>query len=531
MKPWCALLIAWTFLAGCAQVREVSGGEKDSTPPQLISASPGNLTTDFKGDHIALRFDERIQLERASERILFSPPLTGTPKFKLSGSKEVTIELRSSLLENTTYVVTLGEAIKDLTEGNPTAGLDHVFSTGPVIDARTITGAVTNASTGAPEKDVMVLLYQPADTLAFRTGRPAYAVKTNAEGMYRFAHLPEGLFVLRALRDKNANYKYDLPNEEIAFLNTAVASALSDRVGTPAILRLFQEMPARQLIRDSKTLPDRSLRIVLARPTQDIRIVDVARSGGRLQWLPEWNDTRDTVVLWPSDTTLLSEGRYEVSTETGVVDTVRYRVPEKPEFYLGLRARMNDNSGGTEVVITASRPVDAFDDTRVQLVVDSVHATFTMERTGSRTFKLHSPVPTKNNVHLTALPKAFHDLHGGTNDTLRTELSPADDRNTGVVRVQLKFNEEPNVPLVLLLLDGQGRVVRSTPLPLGQYNVTWARSQPGAHELRLIADHNGNGQWDTGDLRQDLQPERVWPYPKKINIRAAWDIGLEWTVE
>ncbi len=531
MTPWCVPLIAWTFLAGCAQVREVSGGEKDSTPPQLISASPGNLTTDFKSDQIVLRFDERIQLERASERILFSPPLTGTPKFKLSGPKEVTIELRTPLLENTTYVVTLGEAIKDLTEGNPATGLDHVFSTGPVLDACFIAGAVMNASTGAPEKDVLVLLYSPADTVAFRTGRPAYAVKSNTQGMFRFAHLPEGEFVLRALRDKNANYKYDLPNEEIAFLNTTVASALPDSAGTPVILRLFQEMPARQLIRDSKTLPDRSLRIVLARPAQDIRILDVTRSGGRLQWLPEWNETRDTVVLWPSDTTLLSEGRYEVSTETGVVDTVRYRMPEKPEFYLGLRARLNENSGGTEVTITTSRPVDAFNDTRVQLVVDSVPATFTMERTGPRTFRLQSAVPTKNNVHLTALPKAFRDLHGGTNDTLRTELSPADDRNTGVVRVQLKFSEEPNVPLVLLLLDGQGRVVRSTPLPLGQYNVTWTRTQPGAHELRLIADRNGNGRWDTGDLRQDVQPERVWPYPEKINVRAAWDIGLEWTLE
>ena len=532
MRRWSAPLIAWVLLAGCAQVREVSGGEADRNPPRLVSADPGNLTTEFNGERIVLRFDERLQLERASERILFSPPLSGTPKIRLSGPKEVTIELRSALLDSTTYVVTLGEAIKDLTEGNPTAGLEHVFSTGPLLDARTIAGKVINAYTGAAEKEVMVLLYRPADTADFRNDRPAYAVRVDAQGQFRFPHLPEGEFVLRALRDKNNNYRYDLPNEEIAFLGTAIRSAEPDSAQPSSVtLRLFQETSARQLIRDSRTLPDRSLRVVFARPAEEVRIRDIARTGGALRWTPEWNETRDTVSLWPSDTTLLGDGRYEVSTETGVVDTLRYRTPEKPEFLLGLSAVLSERTEGTEVVLTASRPVATFDDTRVLLMVDSIPVGYTIERSGSRLFRLKTTVASDRTIRITALPKALRDIHGGYNDTLSMDLGLADERSTGVIRVQLKFNEDPGTPLIVLLLDGQGRIVRSAPLPSGQRSITWARSQPGAHELRLIADRNGNGRWDTGDMDQDLQPERVWAYPEKVNIRAAWDIGLEWTVE
>ncbi|MDQ3100045.1 MAG: Ig-like domain-containing protein, partial [Bacteroidota bacterium] len=67
---WC---IAVILTAGCAQVAEISGGDRDTEPPELIAAEPPSLTTNFTGDRIILVFNERIQLERVRERLLISP--------------------------------------------------------------------------------------------------------------------------------------------------------------------------------------------------------------------------------------------------------------------------------------------------------------------------------------------------------------------------------------------------------------------------------------------------------------------------
>src|SRR5690606_27169760 len=40
--------------------------------------------------------------------------------------------------------------------------------------------------------------------------------------------------------------------------------------------------------------------------------------------------------------------------------------------------------------------------------------------------------------------------------------------------------------------------------------------QPGAYNMRIIADENENGVWDTGDLLLKRQPEMVIPYVQII---------------
>lgn len=40
--------VAVLFALGCAQVRPITGGEKDSTPPSLVSSTPPNGTTRFQ---------------------------------------------------------------------------------------------------------------------------------------------------------------------------------------------------------------------------------------------------------------------------------------------------------------------------------------------------------------------------------------------------------------------------------------------------------------------------------------------------
>lgn len=51
---------------------------------------------------------------------------------------------------------------------------------------------------------------------------------------------------------------------------------------------------------------------------------------------------------------------------------------------------------------------------------------------------------------------------------------------------------------------------------------------PGNYSLRVIEDKNENGVWDSGNLNNKIQAEKVKMYPKAINIREDWDIIIDW---
>ncbi|MEO7265779.1 MAG: Ig-like domain-containing protein, partial [Ferruginibacter sp.] len=57
----------------CAQIGSPSGGPRDSLPPVLAKATPGERTTNFKGNKISLTFDEYIELKEVSNNLFISP--------------------------------------------------------------------------------------------------------------------------------------------------------------------------------------------------------------------------------------------------------------------------------------------------------------------------------------------------------------------------------------------------------------------------------------------------------------------------
>ena len=78
------------------------------------------------------------------------------------------------------------------------------------------------------------------------------------------------------------------------------------------------------------------------------------------------------------------------------------------------------------------------------------------------------------------------------------------------------------------LLGSGEKVMRTVPVKNGAFellNVT-----PGQYYLRLTIDANANGKWDTGNYLDHLQPEEVYYYPKKLRLRANWDLDEDWNI-
>lgn len=523
-----ALLVL--LAGGCAQVREVTGGPKDEQGPRLISASPADGSVRFVSDRFVLRFDERVQVKRPAAGLLVSPPIDPPPTIALAGAREVEVRWKAPLKPGTTYSFAVGEAIQDLTEGNPALGLTYVLSTGETLDSLALLGTVTDAFSLAPQAGVLVLAYAADDTTSFTKGRPAFATRTDEQGRFMLRHLPQAQLRLTALKDLNGNYRYDLPGEEIAFLESAVAPhASGDSTARPVVLRLFQERSAVQRVQSASITDDRAWRIVLARPAERIVVRDIAREGGRLMWRPEWSSARDTVLLWPSDTTALEAGRYELSTEAGVLDTLRYRPLRPMPYQLAARTATPAGSAPGSSRILASRPLASVDEALIRVTAEGGDVPFNIRRDSAeaRALWVVGQGPWPADARLVMPPKALRDIYGATNDTLRLALGERPASAMGTLRVTLAGRELPD-GAILELLDARGLVLRrAIGVALGQ-RIDWTNLEPGTCTLRLVGDADGNGRWDAGSWSLQRQPEAVRTHAEPIQVRAGWDLGVEW---
>lgn len=117
----------WCF--SCANMGRPGGGPKDETPPVLKKSTPLAGTLNYNKNKIVLEFDEIVQVENPSEKIIISPPQTQMPQVSTLG-RTVTITLNDSLIPNTTYTIDFGDAIADNNEKNKMQDFSFYFSDG-----------------------------------------------------------------------------------------------------------------------------------------------------------------------------------------------------------------------------------------------------------------------------------------------------------------------------------------------------------------------------------------------------------------
>ena len=212
-------LLALLLTAACASIGNPDGGRFDETPPRVVGSSPTDGAVNVSKRKVQILFDEYIKLEKASEKVVISPPQIEPANVRADG-KRVKVDFYDSLRANTTYTIDFSDAIEDNNEGNPMGQYTFSFSTGDVIDTMQVSGRVLNAADLEPIKGIMVGLY-PADSTwndtLFRT-RPFLRVsRTNGEGRFTIKGVKDGAYRVRALEDKDGDFVFSQKNERVAF--------------------------------------------------------------------------------------------------------------------------------------------------------------------------------------------------------------------------------------------------------------------------------------------------------------------------
>ena len=544
IQDFFAVFITAMLLTGCAQVLPISGGEKDTTPPQILEASPANFSTNFNDREIVLKFDEYVKLKQISQEFISSPPLEELPEFIEKG-KTVIIRLKDTLLPNTTYNMNFGNGIVDFTEGNPLDSSLFVFSTGDQLDSLAVIGSVVDAFTGEPVSGVMAALHTSMTDTTVYTIRPDYIAKTNDQGFFQLGYLPSADFQLHIVDDLNSNYFLDGTAERVGFVPSSIKSTdtITHRI------KLFQQVPEKQLITKAKPSSFAEAGIKFDIPVEKFSITPINQKQ-EIDFYNTWNDARDSLsfIVYP--------GRFKDSLELviqadSIQDTLIYRMPSygkflkaqdkgESDFQLSFQA---NTSGGFHkyfdtLFIESNHPLKTIQTDSIVLVVngdtlpsDSIQLIpFALDSTPNSAYAPQIAViyPWKQSVNyqLIYYPGALTDVFGLKHDTLTQSFKTKAFEDYGLLAIQLQ--DWPSSNLIIELLNSKGNLVQRDQKQVSNSQIAYNLLSPGKYSLRLVVDLNGDGKWSTGNLKEKVQPEPVYYFPKSIEVRANWEIDYDW---
>ncbi len=84
--------------------------------------------------------------------------------------------------------------------------------------------------------------------------------------------------------------------------------------------------------------------------------------------------------------------------------------------------------------------------------------------------------------------------------------------------------------VVVELLSSSDEPVYRAVKPVGATTADIRFITPGSYYLRAFIDSTPNGRWDTGNMKQRIQPEEVFYFAKKLNLKRNWDVEQTWDI-
>ena len=191
------LFLNLLFLVGCANQMSPGGGEVDKIPPTIIESFPKDGTINFTEKYLEVKFSEFIDRSSVQNAIFISPALQRGYEYEWTG-KTLTIEIKDTLKENTTYTVTIGTDISDANNRNKMAeAFTFAFSTGNKIDKGKIAGKVYDDKPDG----VLIYAYQQENEFDPFTKKPDYISQVGSNGKFSLAGLRDGGYKIMAIRD------------------------------------------------------------------------------------------------------------------------------------------------------------------------------------------------------------------------------------------------------------------------------------------------------------------------------------------
>lgn len=576
------------LLHSCASMGRPSGGPQDVLPPVFVGSKPLPGAVNVDDRKIEIYFDELVVLKDQNDKVVVSPGQREMPVIRTSGRK-VQVEIRDSLIPNTTYTIDFSDAIQDNNEGNPIDGFSFAFSTGEVLDTMQISGIVLDARTLEPQQKVLVGVHSNLDDTAFTHIPLERIARTNDRGQFILRNLKPGKYHLFALNDVDRDYKYAV-TEDLAFYPgvvepRVVRSAVLDTIynvrheidtimmveknryyPNDLLLSMFNEGRKSQYLSKYERVRPDLLRLEFAAPADtlpEIELLDITPEQSRW-YVAERSMRNDTVQYWITDTTVASCDTIRLRAAFLRTDTLQqlspgvdtlafvYKkiTPKKKEKkkekqdtdsvsvpkieFINFKV---ESSGSQDINLpvrfVSDVPIDSINNAGVKLetMVDSVWTPIegvALRRPNDykiMQYILEYEWEPGADYKLTVDSASVFSIYGLHNKKIEHKFTVKKFEDYSVVNFVLSGVGEN---AIVELLNTSDATVAKVPVENG--NALFEYINPGTYYARLFIDSNGNGEYDTGNYFENRQPEDVYYYNKKLVLKKNWDMTENWDV-
>lgn len=160
----------------------------------------------------------------------------------------------------------------------------------------------------------------------------------------------------------------------------------------------------------------------------------------------------------------------------------------------------------------------------------NVPITLTRDTTNMRRWRLMTKWGDGLKYKLSIPDSTFVDVAGYTNDSITKDLTTMAAEKFAKVIVDLRGrNDSANYILQLTAADGKKVINEIRGAKTGQHTFNYVPE--GEVCVRVVEDANGNGRWDSGNLIESRQPERVEVYRNErdeevISTKMNWDVEI-----
>lgn len=521
----------WILIQSCATPIGPTGGEPDRTPPNVVETKPAQGTVNFRGDEVSFTFDKFIDRSSFRQHVSIEPDLG--IEFETSFSRRTaTVQFNSSLPDNTTIVIKVGNDVSDTNRNRMGRPFDLALSTGPVLDSGTVTATVLDAETGKGKDGWRVFLYREPYDL---TNRAIYTTETDTSGRVEFGYLGEGTYKAFWVNDINRNRIWDR-NRELAQPFYLESFNVSERdsvdIGT-----LYVSMPdtITPRIEGVGLLSERRLRLRLSEEVMwseasYLTVTDTL--GGEItRAYPLYMSDRDQNVLFAESQLPLDESNsytlipHRITDSSGNplrVDFTPFIGSDEPDTTI-LRTFSHNAANG----LFAHEPLEIeytkfIDDDAVLDSLQVVDGERVLDRWDHVEINRHILRISPNDFWEPGIRYQFRVWNPW--EEAREIIEPEIWQRNQLGSIEFSIsNGDPDVPTILKLTDTDNSIRVDTTFT---GNIEIENLPPLTYKAILFQDNNGNGKWDPGVVDPFEKPE---PYHvrRSIPVREGFTSEVE----
>lgn len=547
--PRISLTILLCIAAGCADPRLPTGGPPDRTPPELVATEPAHETVSFAGSTVRLEFSEYVDQASFLRAVSITPAPQGRIRYRWR-KRRVDIRFPGPLRDQTTYLITLDNNLRDVRGVALNSPLTIAFSTGPRIDQGRIVGRVVEPLRGAGAAGMDIYAYALPDSTAPDSlpDRPDYRTQTDEEGRFVFTHLREQPYFILGVQDRNRNGVADA-TEPYAVAPFAAIYATPDTTAGQLTWVVTRRDTLRPAVQRVRALSHRRLQVrfteavVLNMREPESWALEDSTTGRPVAVDAVYqSSTNPREVFLTTDS--LSEATYSLRPDPSLTDSsgnamlslLRYFSARAAADTLQLRFRGFYPAGGSgeTLLFPRERPMVLFNapvpDAALATVISAQDSTSqavdvraVTEDGTAYVLEFSPPLSAEHAI-------AVHVRDGAQDSVYVQHYRRISEQELGSVSgwvvgengaerltVELYATDAATKPVATMIVDATGAF-------------SFGRLKEASYTIRAFDDYNGNRRWDGGELIPFAAAETIAWSAEPVSVRPRWDTALSDTL-